>query len=69
MLFRTGDFARIVGDYMMFEGRADSQVKIRGHRVDLSEVQAALQTTIGVNKCYVLCYKPGDVDQVSGILN
>ncbi|GHC74447.1 hypothetical protein GCM10007079_08720 [Nocardiopsis terrae] len=47
--FRTGDLVRTVPEGgMVFLGRADSQVKIRGHRVELAEVEAALERHPGV---------------------
>ncbi|XP_034255350.1 dimodular nonribosomal peptide synthase [Thrips palmi] len=62
-LYRTGDFARVHKGTLVFEGRTDSQVKVRGHRVDLSELEAALTRVDGVDKGVVLCYRPGEEDQ------
>lgn len=62
-LYRTGDFARIEKGYLIYEGRTDSQVKIRGHRVDLSEIEKALLSLDTVDKAVVLCYKPGEINQ------
>lgn len=42
-MYRTGDLGRYLpGGEIEFLGREDSQVKIRGHRVELAEIQAAL---------------------------
>ncbi|WP_280211706.1 non-ribosomal peptide synthetase [Nocardia cyriacigeorgica] len=44
-MYRTGDRARWVpGRGYEYAGRVDAQVKIRGHRVELGEVAAALNT-------------------------
>jgi amino acid adenylation domain-containing protein len=42
-MYRTGDLARYLPDGTLeFLGRSDHQIKIRGHRVELREVEAAL---------------------------
>ncbi|MFI1202613.1 amino acid adenylation domain-containing protein [Streptomyces sp. NPDC020883] len=42
-LYRTGDLGRYLPDGTIeFLGREDSQVKIRGHRIELAEVEAGL---------------------------
>ncbi len=42
-LYRTGDLGRYLpGGDIEFLGRADSQVKIRGHRIELGDIEAAL---------------------------
>jgi amino acid adenylation domain-containing protein len=42
-LYRTGDLARLLPDGSIdLLGRVDHQVKIRGHRIELEEVEAAL---------------------------
>ncbi|MFE7659498.1 non-ribosomal peptide synthetase [Streptomyces celluloflavus] len=44
-LYRTGDLGRYLPDGAIeFLGRTDSQVKIRGHRVEPGEVEAVLRT-------------------------
>lgn len=63
ILYRTGDFGRIVNGVLVFEGRVDSQIKIRGHRVDMNEVEIALHKVKGVDKAYILCYNSGEVNQ------
>lgn len=64
-LYRTGDFASMRKDgSIQYEGRTDSQIKVRGHRVDLSEVEKQLcGLTALVDKGVVLCYRPGEIDQ------
>lgn len=47
-----------------YEGRTDSQIKVRGHRVDLSEVEAAISKIKQIHKIAVLTYKPGEIEQV-----
>lgn len=47
--FRTGDLGRIDSDgLLVFVGRRDVQLKIRGYRVELSEVEEALRRLPGV---------------------
>lgn len=64
-MYRTGDYGRIVNGQLYYEGRADSQIKVRGHRIDLTEINAVVQQLEQVSKGIVLCYKPGQPEQVS----
>ncbi|GAB3123511.1 hypothetical protein GCM10027160_43910 [Streptomyces calidiresistens] len=48
-MYRTGDLVRWVpGRGLEYLGRGDGQVKVRGHRVELGEVEAALGAVPGV---------------------
>lgn len=48
-LYRTGDLGRLTDDgEIEYLGRADAEVKIRGHRVDLGEIESVLLEDPGV---------------------
>ncbi len=57
-LYRTGDLARLNshGEFD-FIGRADHQVKIRGARIELSEIEAVITEHPGVDACLVDVFK------------
>jgi acyl carrier protein len=53
--YRTGDRGRYLPDGMLeFLGRTDAQVKIKGNRIELGEVAAALRRHPGVTDAVVL---------------
>ena len=54
-MYRTGDQVKWGrnGD-LEFLGRLDQQVKVRGYRVELGEIEAVLQTHAGIRTCAVI---------------
>ena len=52
--YRTGDLARKKGLNFVFLGREDSQIKIKGYRVEISEVEGALMQLANTTDLAVL---------------
>jgi amino acid adenylation domain-containing protein len=59
-LYRTGDVARFLPDGgLEFLGRVDHQVKLRGHRIELGEVEAVLTQHPSVRQAVAVLAGPG----------
>ncbi|WP_338883425.1 amino acid adenylation domain-containing protein [Xenorhabdus sp. TH1] len=61
--YRTGDLARWLSDGSIeYLGRIDNQVKIRGNRIELGEVQNTLERIPGITQAEVLPQKNNNGD-------
>ena len=70
-LYRTGDLGRYLPDgNIEFLGRIDHQVKVRGLRVELGEIEAVLQGHEGVREALVMEHeaRPGDTRLVAYVV-
>jgi acyl carrier protein len=57
-LYKTGDVGRFLPDGSIeFLGRADNQVKVRGFRVELHEIELALSSHPSVRDCVVTVHE------------
>ena len=57
-MYATGDFGRRREDGSLeFVGRRDEQVKVRGHRIELREVEDALSSLDGILQCAVVVHE------------
>jgi amino acid adenylation domain-containing protein len=62
-MYRTGDLAYYTEEgTIMFVGRRDSQVKVRGYRIELDEIEAVLRQHPDVRDAVVLLRKDGSAE-------
>jgi D-alanine--poly(phosphoribitol) ligase subunit 1 len=52
--YRTGDLGHFEGGLLFFDGRSDDQVKLRGYRVEIGDVESNLRTVAGVRHAIVV---------------
>ncbi|WP_437277986.1 amino acid adenylation domain-containing protein [Sorangium sp. So ce375] len=66
-LYRTGDRARLRADGAIeFLGRTDHQIKLRGHRVELGEIEALLREQPEVQQAVVVARDHGGTKRLVG---
>lgn len=63
-LYRTGDLARFLPDgNIEYLGRADYQIKLRGHRIEPGEIEAFLEECRGVRQAVVVLREDREGDK------
>ncbi len=68
-MYRTGDLGRFLPDgSVAYAGRNDAQVKVRGYRVELSEIEAALARHASVQRAVVALHSEATGDRLVAYL-
>jgi D-alanine--poly(phosphoribitol) ligase subunit 1 len=67
--YRTGDLAVLDSDFgFIYKGRIDRQVKVNGYRIELQDVEAAIQSLIRGDLCSVVPFQAGSDVVVGGLV-
>ena len=59
--YRTGDIGYIESNKLYCKGRKDSQIKYKGYRIELMEIENCLKNINGVLDAIVVCKKNNDI--------
>jgi amino acid adenylation domain-containing protein len=63
-IYRTGDLARFLPDGgLEFLGRTDFQIKLRGHRIELAEIEAVIEECPGIRQAVVVVREDKEGDK------
>lgn len=62
-VYKTGDFGFMKSNVLYYEGRRDTQIKIRGHRVDIAEIEKVINQLEYLQKSAILVYHAAQPDQ------
>ena len=71
IIYQTGDLAKFLPDgNIQFLGRSDQQVKVRGYRIELAEIEGVLAQSPGIREAVVVVREdvPGDQRLVAYIV-
>jgi amino acid adenylation domain-containing protein len=64
-VYRSGDLGRYRdGGNLEYLGRTDNQVKVRGYRIELEEIESYLNQFKGVNQSVVIALETSDTDKI-----
>ncbi|MBO9661972.1 non-ribosomal peptide synthetase/type I polyketide synthase [Dokdonella sp.] len=62
-MYRTGDIGSLRDGVLHFHGRADDQIKLRGHRIEPGDIEAAARAESGVREAAAVLRRFGGNDE------
>jgi len=69
-VYRTGDRVRLLADgNLVFLGRTDQQIKLRGYRIEPGEIESTLRGVQGVRQAVVFATHIGDQDSLVAVVD
>ena len=70
-IYDTGDLGHISGGYIYFDGRTDRQIKYKGYRIELEEIETCISEIDRVDQCAVFAkYTPdGAVKSIAALVS
>jgi len=67
--YRTGDWGRMRGGLVFFEGRMDGQIKLHGYRIEIGDIESHLRNLPQISDAVVLvAEKNGKPDSLAGFV-
>ncbi len=64
IIYKTGDLGKLLDDgNIQFKGRVDDQIKIRGNRVELSEIRTSILSIEGIKEAAVIVRGDNDLNK------
>jgi len=67
--YQTGDFFYYKDKKLYFKGRKDDQVKIMGYRIELKEIEIAINNISNIKEAIVFCAKKGDNKKIVSVVS
>ncbi len=58
--YKTGDLGEIKNSFLYYHGRMDSQIKYKGYRIELGDIESNICKIDGVTEAAVIAKKSGD---------
>lgn len=52
--YRTGDIGYLKNDVLYCKGRKDNQIKLKGYRIELEDIEQNIKKIVGVDNCIVV---------------